>query len=106
MPPLFSPLLLLGGGRNAERMIAEIRRQFREIPGLREGKEGVKPDYAKCVDIATTGALRELLPASIIIIVVTLAVGRARGPGASERWFYAWCLAERPIARLMSNAGG
>jgi K(+)-stimulated pyrophosphate-energized sodium pump len=58
MPAIFSSLLMLGVGRNAERMITEIRRQFREIPGLREGKEGVKPDYAKCVDIATTGALR------------------------------------------------
>jgi K(+)-stimulated pyrophosphate-energized sodium pump len=53
IPAVFSAMLMLGVGRNAERMIAEIRRQFREIPGLREGKPGVKPDYAKCVDIAT-----------------------------------------------------
>lgn len=75
MPALFSAMLMLGVGKNAFRMIEEIRRQFREIPGLKEGKEGVKPDYAKCVDIATKGALKELLPPSIIIIVVTLVVG-------------------------------
>ncbi|MCW3977411.1 MAG: sodium-translocating pyrophosphatase [Candidatus Bathyarchaeota archaeon] len=75
MPALFSAMVMLGVGKNAFRMIEEIRRQFREIPGLREGKEGAKPDYAKCVDIAAKGALRELLPPSIIIIVVTLAVG-------------------------------
>ncbi len=75
MPALFSAMVMLGVGKNAFRMIEEIRRQFREIPGLRDGKEGVKPDYAKCVDIAAKGALRELLPPSIIIIGVTLAVG-------------------------------
>jgi K(+)-stimulated pyrophosphate-energized sodium pump len=75
MPALFSALLMLGVGKNAFRMIEEIRRQFREIPGLKEGKEDAKPDYAKCVDIAAKGALKELLPPSIIIIVATLAVG-------------------------------
>jgi len=75
MPALFSAIVMLGVGKNAFRMIEEIRRQFREIPGLKEGKEGVKPDYAKCVDIAAKGALKELLPPSIIIIAVTLAVG-------------------------------
>ena len=75
MPALFSAMLMLGVGKNAFRMIEEIRRQFREIPGLKEGKEGVKPDYTKCVDIAAKGALKELLPPSVLIIVVTLAVG-------------------------------
>jgi K(+)-stimulated pyrophosphate-energized sodium pump len=75
MPALFSAMVMLGVGKNAFRMIEEIRRQFREIPGLKEGKEGVKPDYAKCVDIAAKGALKELLPPSVIIIVATLAVG-------------------------------
>ncbi|HEX9261093.1 MAG TPA: sodium-translocating pyrophosphatase, partial [Candidatus Bathyarchaeia archaeon] len=59
IPAVFSAMLMLGVGKNAERMIAEIRRHFKEIPGLREGKPGVKPDYAKCVDIATVGAIRE-----------------------------------------------
>ena len=75
MPALFSAMVMLGVGKNAFRMIEEIRRQFREIPGLKEGKEGVKPDYAKCVDIAAKGALKELLPPSILTIGATLIVG-------------------------------
>lgn len=75
MPALFSAMVMLGVGKNAFRMIEEIRRQFREIPGLKEGKEGVKPDYAKCVDIAAKGALKELLPPSILTISATLIVG-------------------------------
>ena len=51
MPAVFSAMVMLGVGRNAERMIAEIRRQFKDIPGLKEGKPGVKPDYAKCVTL-------------------------------------------------------
>lgn len=73
MPALFSAMVMLGVGKNAFRMIEEVRRQFREIPGLKEGK--AKPDYAKCVDIAAKGALKELLPPSIIIIALTLGVG-------------------------------
>lgn len=75
MPAMFSAMVMLGVGKNAFRMIEEIRRQFREIPGLKEGKEGVKPDYAKCVDIAAKGALKELLPPSIITIGATLIIG-------------------------------
>jgi K(+)-stimulated pyrophosphate-energized sodium pump len=106
MPAVFSALLMLGVGRNAERMIMEIRRQFKEIPGLKEGKEGVKPDYAKCVDIATTGALRELLPASVVTLVVTLAVGFIGGIAALGGYLAGSILAGLLLALLMSNAGG
>jgi K(+)-stimulated pyrophosphate-energized sodium pump len=106
MPALFSAMVMLGVGRNAERMIAEIRRQFREIPGLREGKEGVKPDYAKCVDIATTGALRELLPASVITITATLAVGFVGGIQALGGYLAGSIFSGLLLALLMSNAGG
>ncbi|UCH31919.1 MAG: sodium-translocating pyrophosphatase [Candidatus Bathyarchaeota archaeon] len=75
MPAVFSAMVMLGVGRNAFLMIKEVRRQFKEIPGLKDGKEGAKPDYAKCVDIATKGALKELLPPSLISIGVTLSVG-------------------------------
>ncbi len=106
MPALFSALLMLGVGRNAERMISEIRRQFREIPGLREGKEGVKPDYARCVDIATTGALRELLPASVVTIAVTLAVGFVGGIPALGGYLAGSIFSGLLLALLMSNSGG
>ncbi|HJW31040.1 MAG TPA: sodium/proton-translocating pyrophosphatase, partial [Saprospiraceae bacterium] len=106
VPAVFSAMLMLGVGRNAERMIAEIRRQFREIPGLREGKEGVKPDYAKCVDIATVGAIRELLPASVFILIVTLVVGFVGGVLALGGLLVGAILSSLLLALLMSNSGG
>ena len=106
MPPVFSALLMLGVGRNAFRMIEEIRRQFREIPGLREGKEGVVPDYAKCVDIATIGALKELLPPSLVIIVTTLVVGFVFGVEGLGGYLAGAIFSGLVFALLMSNAGG
>jgi K(+)-stimulated pyrophosphate-energized sodium pump len=106
IPAVFSAMLMLGVGRNAERMIAEIRRQFKEIPGLREGKPGVKPDYAKCVDIATVGAIRELMPASVVIIVATLIVGFVGGINALGGFLAGAILSSLLLALLMSNAGG
>jgi K(+)-stimulated pyrophosphate-energized sodium pump len=106
IPAVFSAMLMLGVGRNAERMIAEIRRQFREIPGLKEGKPGVKPDYAKCVDIATVGAIRELLPASVVIIIATLVVGFVGGIYMLGGFLAGAILSSLLLALLMSNAGG
>ncbi len=106
IPAVFSAMLMIGVGKNAERMIAEIRRQFKEIPGLREGKPGVKPDYAKCVDIATVGAIRELLPASAVIIVATLVVGFVGGINALGGFLAGAILSSLLLALLMSNAGG
>ena len=106
MPALFSAMVMLGVGRNAERMIAEVRRQFKEIPGLKEGKKGVNPDYAQCVDIATTGALRELLPASTVTIGVTLIVGFIGGAQALAGYLAGAIFSGLLLALLMSNAGG
>jgi K(+)-stimulated pyrophosphate-energized sodium pump len=106
IPAVFSAMLMLGVGKNAERMITEIRRQFKEIPGLKEGKEGVKPDYAKCVDIATVGAIRELMPASVVIIIATLVVGFVGGIQALGGFLAGAILSSLLLALLMSNAGG
>ena len=106
IPAVFSAMLMLGVGRNAERMIAEIRRQFREIPGLREGKPGVKPDYAQCVDIATRGAIKELLPASAFAILSTLLVGFIGGIETLGGFLAGAILSSLVLALLMSNAGG
>jgi K(+)-stimulated pyrophosphate-energized sodium pump len=106
IPAVFSAMLMLGVGKNATRMIAEIRRQFREIPGLKEGEPGVKPDYAKCVDIATVGAMRELMPASLVAIVSTLIVGFAGGIKALGGFLAGSILSSLLLALLMSNAGG
>jgi len=106
IPAVFSAMVMLGVGRNASRMIAEIRRQFREIPGLKEGKPGVKPDYAKCVDIATVGALRELMPASIMAIVSTLIIGFVGGIKALGGFLAGAIFSSLLLALLMANAGG
>jgi len=106
IPAVFSAMLILGVGRNASRMIAEIRRQFREIPGLKEGKPGVKPDYNRCVDIATVGAIRELMPASIVAIVATLLVGFVGGLEALGGYLAGSILSSLLLALLMANAGG
>jgi K(+)-stimulated pyrophosphate-energized sodium pump len=106
IPAVFSAMVMLGVGRNAFRMIEEIRRQFREIPGLKEGKEGAKPDYARCVDIATKGALKELMPASIVAIAVTLIVGFVGGVQALGGYLAGSIFSGLLLALLMSNAGG
>ncbi len=74
-PFLFAALTLNAVGRAAFRMIEEVRRQFREIPGLREGREGVKADYATCVDIATRGALREMVLPGALAVIFPLVIG-------------------------------
>ena len=94
IPAVFSAMLILGVDKNAQRMIAEIRRQFTEIEGLAEGKEGVEPDYNRCIDIATTGALRELIPAGLVTIVATILVGFIGGVPPSA----ASCLVTLPSA--------
>lgn len=106
IPPVFSAMVMLGVGKNADRMIEEIRRQFREIPGLKEGKEGAKPDYARCVDIATVGALKELLPASLVAIIVTLGVGFIGGIKALGGYLAGSIFSGLLLALLMANAGG
>ncbi len=106
IPPVFSAMVMLGVGKNAHRMIGEIRRQFREIPGLKEGKEGAKPDYARCVDIATVGALKELLPASLVAIIATLGVGFIGGIKALGGYLAGSIFSGLLFALLMANAGG
>jgi K(+)-stimulated pyrophosphate-energized sodium pump len=75
MPFVFSALTMEAVGRAAQDMVEEVRRQFKEIPGLREGKEGVKAEYAKCVDISTKGALREMILPGLLAVIVPITVG-------------------------------
>ena len=104
-PFLFAALTMKAVGRAAFTMIEEVRRQFREIPGLREGKEEAKPEYAKCVDIATAGALREMVVPGVLAIALPLIIGfidvEALGgflAGALVTGFL--------LAIYMANAGG
>ncbi len=104
VPAVFSAMLILGVDRNAERMVKEIHRQFDEIKGLREGT--ASPDYGKCIDIATTGALRELVPAGLMAILMTLVVGFIGGPEAIGGFLLGNIVSGLLLALFMSNAGG
>ena len=104
IPILFSAMIILGVSKNAFRMIEEIRRQFREIPGLMEGIG--RPDYAACVNIATKGALRELLPLIIFSISTTLIVGFVAGVLALAGYLSGAIFSGFFLAILMANAGG
>ncbi len=104
IPAVFSAMLILGVDRNAQRMVAEIHRQFNTIKGLREGK--AKPEYGKCIDIATSGALRELIPAGLVAIIATVIVGFIGGPMAVGGFLLGNIVSGLLIALFMSNAGG
>lgn len=106
IPAVFSAMLILGVDRNAQRMVAEIHRQFDTIKGLREGKAGVKPEYDRCIDIATTGALHELIPAGLMTIIATLIVGFIGGPLAIGGFLLGNIVSGLLLALFMSNAGG
>jgi K(+)-stimulated pyrophosphate-energized sodium pump len=106
IPAIFSAMLMLGVNRNAQRMVSEIHRQFREIVGLKEGREGVSPEYDKCIEIATVGALRELIPAGLATIVATLLVGFIGGVQAIGGFLCGNIVTGLFLALFMSNAGG
>ena len=106
MPAVFSAQLMLGVGRNAFRMIEEVRRQFKEIPGLLAGDPDAVADYGKCIDIATAGALKELMPATVTSIAVTLIIGFVFGVEALGGYLAGCIFSGLVFALLMSNAGG
>ena len=106
IPAVFSAMLILGVDRNTQRMVEEIHHQFDTIPGLREGKEGVIPEYDKCIEIATKGSIRELIPAGLTSIIVTLVVGFVGGVTAIGGFLVGNIVAGLLLALFMSNAGG
>jgi K(+)-stimulated pyrophosphate-energized sodium pump len=74
-PFLVAALTINAVGRAANKMIDEVRRQFREIPGLRQGRSDAKPDYTACIDIAASGALREMIIPGSLAVALPLLVG-------------------------------
>ena len=106
VPAVFSALLMQGVTRNAKRLVDEIHRQFDEIEGLKEGKEGVVPDYNRCIEMATEGALKELVPAGAFAILMTLAVGFIGGVLAIGGFLVGNILSGLLLALFMSNTGG
>ena len=108
MPFVFSALTMEAVGRAAQDMVEEVRRQFREIPGLREGKEGVRAEYAKCVDISTKGALREMIIPGLLAVVVPIVVGVTPflGREAVGGLLIGAIAAGSLLAITMANSGG
>lgn len=104
IPAVFSAMLIMGVNRNSQLMVKEIHRQFKEIPGLKEGTG--KPDYARCIDISTLGAIRELVPAGLTAIAATLLVGFIGGVQAIGGYLTGNIISGLLLALLMSNAGG
>jgi K(+)-stimulated pyrophosphate-energized sodium pump len=105
VPFLFAALTIDAVGRAANKMIEEVRRQFREIPGLREGREGVRPDSAKCVAISTQASLKEMIIPGSLAVVVPLVIGfidvDTLGGFLAGALVTGFCL-----AIFMANAGG
>ena len=108
MPFVFSALTMEAVGNAAQDMVEEVRRQFREIPGLREGREGVKAEYARCVDISTKGALREMIIPGLLAVVVPIAVGVIPflGAAAVGGLLIGAISAGSLLAITMANSGG
>jgi K(+)-stimulated pyrophosphate-energized sodium pump len=105
--PFFAAALTMSAvGRAAGKMVAEIRRQFREIPGLLEGKEGVKPDAERCVAISTRGALREMVVPGLTAVLSPVIVGFVLGPIALGGMLAGATVTGVLLALMMANAGG
>ncbi|MBC7253523.1 MAG: sodium-translocating pyrophosphatase [Actinobacteria bacterium] len=104
-PFLFSSMAIKAVGRAAYDMIEEVRRQFREIPGLKEGKEGVRAEYARCVDISTRAALKRMVPPATIAIVSPVVIGLWDNQ-ALAGYLAGALVVGFLLAIFMANAGG
>lgn len=104
VPFVFCAYTMLAVGRAAFSVVEEVRRQFREIPGLMEGK--VMPDSAKCVDITTKGALKEMILPGVMAVVLPLVVGTLLGVEGLGGFLVGSLIVGVPLAILLANAGG
>lgn len=106
LPFFIGALTMTSVSKAAFKMVNEIRRQFREIPGLLEGKEGVKPDVAKCIDISTKAALTEMILPGMLAILSPVLVGFLLGPYALGGMLAGATVTGVLLALFMANAGG
>ncbi|MDP6961440.1 MAG: sodium-translocating pyrophosphatase [Dehalococcoidia bacterium] len=106
LPFLFSGLTMQAVGTAAGEMIEEVRRQFREIPGLKEGKPGVKPDAARAVAISTQGSLKAMVIPGLVAILAPIAIGSIMGAEALGGMLAGSIVSGFLLAIFMANAGG
>jgi K(+)-stimulated pyrophosphate-energized sodium pump len=104
IPVVFSALAMKAVGRAAMEMVEEVRRQFKEIPGIMEGKG--QPEYGKCVDISTKAALREMLLPGFITIITPVVMGFLMGPEALGSYMAGVTVSGVIWAIFQNNAGG
>ena len=104
IPFFITSLTLISVGRAAFKMVHEIRRQFREIPGIMEGTG--KPDVDRCIDISTTAALREMIVPGMTAVVAPVLVGFIIGPEALGGMLAGAVITGVPLALMMANCGG
>jgi K(+)-stimulated pyrophosphate-energized sodium pump len=106
LPFVVAAMTMTSVGKAAGDMVVEIRRQFKEIFGFLEGKEGVKPDSQTCVDISTKAALREMVGPGVVAIVVPVIVGYTLGFNALGGLLAGSLVTGVLMALFMANAGG
>ncbi len=106
LPFLIGAMTMTSVGKAAGKMVDEIRRQFREIPGLLEGKEGAKPDSARCVDISTRAALAEMVTPGLLAVLSPVVVGFGLGAAGLGGMLAGATVSGVLLALFMSNAGG
>src|SRR5690606_13832945 len=104
LPFLFAALAVKAVGRAAFQMIEEVRRQFREIPGLMEGK--ATPEYARCVDISTAAALKEMILPGVMAVAAPLAAGLILGKEALGGLLAGAVVSGVLLGIMMANSGG
>ncbi|MCA8974763.1 MAG: sodium-translocating pyrophosphatase [Planctomycetes bacterium] len=104
LPFVFSSMAMKAVGKAANAMVEEVRRQFREIPGIMEGTG--KPDYARCVDISTKGALREMIVPGLLAVLAPVGMGMIFGKEAVGGLLAGATAAGVMMALFMANAGG
>jgi len=104
IPVVFSALAMQSVGRAAMEMVQEVRRQFREIPGIMEGKS--TPEYAKCVDISTRAALKEMILPGLITIITPILIGLIFGAEPLGGYMAGVCVSGVMWAIFQNNAGG
>jgi len=101
---LFSGMTMNAVGRAAQKMVDEVRRQFKSIPGIMEGK--AEPDYARCVEISTKGAQREMLTPSLLALLIPVIVGIVFGVPGIAGLLLGTISSGFALAIFMANAGG
>lgn len=101
---LFSSTAIRAVGRAAQYVILEVRRQFKEIPGIMEGT--ARPEYGHCVDIVTRGALKEMVVPGLIVVVAPVIVGVALGAEAAAAFLMVGTISGVILALFLNNGGG